>query len=374
LNISSNFDSGNIEFVNIENDNIINLKIRKDNNSDFLQWFYFRFTGKKNKKYIFKIINAGKTSYPSAWNNYRTCYSYDKDNWYRTDTNFDGENLTFEFFMQKEIVFFAYFQPYSYERHLNLISKTLEFDKCKYVNLGKTVKGRDIDLLVMGNENKSSKKVWIIARQHPGETMAEWFMEGLIERLTNKFDSLSNNLLSNYTFYLVPNMNVDGSIEGNLRTNFAGANLNREWQEPSLEKSPEVYYVRNKIFETGVDLFLDIHGDEEIPYNFLAKSEGVPSYNDKIKKLEEEFVKSLLFINPDFQDKYGYPKDEKGKANLTIASNYVCETFKCLSMTLEMPFKDNNNNTDLKNGWNSLKCKNLAYSILYPIKHILENY
>ncbi|GIW22992.1 MAG: hypothetical protein KatS3mg068_1999 [Candidatus Sericytochromatia bacterium] len=280
--------------------------------------------------------------------------------------------MTFELLLEKESVFFAYFEPYSYERHLNLISSALNFENCKYINLGKTIKGRDIDLLIFGNDNKNSKKIWIIARQHPGETMAEWFMEGLIEKLTDKFDPISNYLLKNYTFYLVPNMNVDGSIEGNLRTNFAGANLNREWLEPSLERSPEVYYVRKKIFETGLDLFLDIHGDEEIPYNFLAKSEGVPSYNEKLENLENEFEKVFIFSNPDFQNKYGYPKDEKGKANLSIASNYIAETFKCLSMTLEMPFKDNNNNPDLKNGWNSQKCKKLAHSILYPIKHILE--
>lgn len=35
-------------------------------------------------------------------------------------------------------------------------------------------------------------------------------------------------------------MNPDGSWRGHLRTNAAGANLNREWAKPSLETSPEV--------------------------------------------------------------------------------------------------------------------------------------
>lgn len=35
-------------------------------------------------------------------------------------------------------------------------------------------------------------------------------------------------------------MNPDGSYRGHLRTNASGANLNREWKEPTLEKSPEV--------------------------------------------------------------------------------------------------------------------------------------
>ena len=48
-------------------------------------------------------------------------------------------------------------------------------------------------------------------------------------------------------------MNPDGSRRGHLRTNAAGSNLNREWQEPSAEKSPEVLCVRDKIEQTGLD-------------------------------------------------------------------------------------------------------------------------
>ena len=39
----------------------------------------------------------------------------------------------------------------------------------------------------------------------------------------------------------MPNVNPDGSIRGHLRTNATGANLNREWQDPTLERSPEVH-------------------------------------------------------------------------------------------------------------------------------------
>lgn len=38
----------------------------------------------------------------------------------------------------------------------------------------------------------------------------------------------------------VPNMNPDGTWRGHLRTNAVGANLNREWEKPTLERSPEV--------------------------------------------------------------------------------------------------------------------------------------
>ena len=60
-----------------------------------------------------------------------------------------------------------------------------------------------------------------------------------------------------------------------------GANLNREWAEPSLERSPEVYHTRAAMDASGVDFCLDVHGDEELPYNFLSGAEGIPGYETK---------------------------------------------------------------------------------------------
>lgn len=59
-------------------------------------------------------------------------------------------------------------------------------------------------------------------------------------------------------------MNPDGSVRGHLRTNAVGANLNREWEHPSSERSPEVLAVRDAMDATGCDLFVS-GGREEGP-------------------------------------------------------------------------------------------------------------
>lgn len=33
--------------------------------------------------------------------------------------------------------------------------------------------------------------MWIVARQHPGESMAEWWCEGLLKRLVDPHDALA---------------------------------------------------------------------------------------------------------------------------------------------------------------------------------------
>src|SRR5690606_22570865 len=114
-------------------------------------------------------------------------------------------------------------------------------------------------------------------RQHPGESMAEWWAEGALEVLTDPADPVARLLRQNCRLHIVPNANPDGSCRGNLRTNAAGVNLNREWDNPTAERSPEVLALRSAMDESGVDFAMDIHGDEAIPAVFLAGFEGIPS-------------------------------------------------------------------------------------------------
>ena len=194
--------------------------------------------------------------------------------------------------------------------------------------------------------------------------MAEWWMEGMIERLVDDSDPVVNAILDRADIYLVPNMNPDGSRRGNLRTNAAGANLNREWAAPSAERSPEVLCVLRKIEETGLDFGLDVHGDEALPYNFIAGTEGIASWNDQRQQQLDLFRTTLAGLNPDFQIERGYPVNAPGKANMSYCSNALAERFGKLVMTLEMPFKDASGTPDPLRGWSPERCARLAHSCL----------
>lgn len=376
--ISSQFDSGNIKVLEIESPSNIQLSIKKDNQSDFYQWFHFKLHANPYIEYKLHINELAKSAFPDGWKDYQALASYDRETWFRVDTAFTGEQLIIEFTPEYDSVYFAYFAPYSYERHLDLVAKAqLSFD-CRHELLGFTVDGRELNLLIVGEEHqvddadniKAKNKIWISARQHPGETMAQWLIEGLLHRLLDEDDGLAKSLLQNNVFYIVPNMNPDGSVRGHLRTNALGVNLNREWQSPSLENSPEVFHVLNKMQETDVDIYIDVHGDEALPYNFVAGGEGNPSYTGYIKMLEDTFKQSLMDTTPEFQDVYGYDKDEPGKANLTVASNAVGHKFNCMAYTLEMPFKDNANLPDESFGWSIPRCKQLGEDLLVALRAV----
>ena len=150
---------------------------------------------------------------------------------------------------------------------------------------------------------------------------------------------------------------------GNLRTNAAGQDLNRAWQAPSAERSPEVLFVQQQMARIGVDGFLDIHGDEEIPHVFAAGCEGNPGFSPRLDALEQEFRERLVAAG-EFQTAHGYPRDEPGQANLALACNWVGQTYDCLAFTVEMPFKDHDDNPQPRTGWNGARSKGLAQAVL----------
>ena len=372
MKISHNFDAGNIEVIEAENPGNIRLRIRKDHHSEFYQWFYFRLAGAQGQLCAMTIENAEGAAYPDGWEDYQVCASYDRENWFRVGTVYHDGKLTLQHIPESDSIYYAYFAPYSMERHHDLVSQAAENEHVSLHVIGDTLDGQDMDLLTIGEPSADKKKIWVIARQHPGETMAEFFVEGFLDRLLDDNDALSRTLLQKAVFYVIPNMNPDGSRRGHLRTNAAGANLNREWDTPTLEKSPEIFYVRGKMDETGIDLVLDVHGDEGLPYNFIACFEGIPDLDQSRLDLAYEFRNSLMQFNPDFQTTHGYAMDAPGTANLGMGTNQLAYRYQAVAMTLEMPFKDTVNNPHPDQGWSPERCRKLGWSALDALTAVID--
>lgn len=369
--ISRAFDSGNIEVIEASHPEAVRLSIVPDEGGEHFQWFHFRVVGARDQALNMAIENAGQASYPKGWEGYQACASYDRETWFRVPTSYADGKLVIAHRPAHDAVYYAYFAPYSQERHRDLIARSVVHPASRLEVLGRTLDGRDLDLLQLGEPDGHRLNCWVIARQHPGESMAEWLVEGLLERLLDTHDPLSRKLLAEAVFHVVPNMNPDGSRRGHLRTNAAGANLNREWAEPTMERSPEVYLVRQKMRQTGVDFCLDVHGDEALPYNFIAGPDGVADLPNHVLAGRDAFEAALVRASPDFQTEHGYPKAPVGKANLTMATNHIADHFGAVSMTLEQPFKDNANLPDGIHGWSPARCRLLGRAQLDALHAIV---
>jgi len=347
--VCCNFDSGNIEVVDSSDCSNIQLKMRSEPYTQFdgrrhSQWFHFQVCNAKGKDINLRILNAGEASFGKGYEGYWAFVSYDRKNWTRVRSSFDDKVLSIEVTPEANIMWVAYFPPFSYEQHMSLIGESVSSPHCEYMAIGQTVQGRPIDCLKIG----TGKNIcWIHARTHPGETQAEWWMAGFLPALLSD-EPAAEKLREQATLYVIPSMNPDGAIMGHLRTNANGANLNREWCDtpsrnycaPHAERSPEVFWVKQKMKETGCDFYFDVHGDEAIPANFIMCGSGCPNWSPRLEHLFEKLGKTMTkMCEPYFQNGIGYDNGSPGNQIFCIASKSRQMEFDCLSATLEMPYK-----------------------------------
>ena len=158
ISISDSYDGGNGKFesakiineVDDDCDIAVNVEIRPDPYTELekkqhFQYFSFRssinfsspsikgiFSNKETIKVRYILQNAGEASYANAFNGYSTFVTtrstpFDSESWRRTnDCSYENGCLTWthvHHLQHQHQAYFAYFPPYSYERHLGLVAK-----------------------------------------------------------------------------------------------------------------------------------------------------------------------------------------------------------------------------------------------------------
>lgn len=106
---------------------------------------------------------------------------------------------------------------------------------------------------------------------------------------------------------------------------------------------------------------------------FTAACEGNPGYTARIEQLEEQFRSTLCSVTKDFQTEHGYTRDQPGQANMTLACNAVGQMYDCLSLTLEMPFKDHDDAPNARTGWSGERSKALAAAVLETLRKMVRD-
>jgi murein tripeptide amidase MpaA len=369
LEIDCAFDGGNIEPAAMMADGA-DLTIRKDSNGNWYQWFYFRVRGGAGRDLTLRILNAGQSSYPEGWSGYRACVSSDNAMWTRAETAYADGVLEIRHRAQTDETWFAFFAPYSMDRHRRFVEQAAAHPGVTGRSIGKSVDGLDIACLSLG---EGPRQVWLLGRQHSGETMASWWMEGAFARLTDPADPVAARLLKAARIHLVPTVNVDGAARGNLRGNAAGVDLNRQWHKPDPKTAPEVAAVLVAMDRSGVDLCLDIHGDETIPHVFIDGCDADPAATAAQIAGVQAFKAALLKASPAFQAKVGYPVTYGGDEAPGMCCRAVARRYGGIGMTLEMPFKDSLETPDPIEGWSPRASAQMGRDCLGAVLAVTES-
>ncbi|CAE7219431.1 agtpbp1, partial [Symbiodinium sp. KB8] len=181
-------------------------------------------------------------------------------------------SFTVTFSHPRDVAVVAMAWPYGYAQHMaHLSALQRRAGSClTRSTLTRTLAGNVCDILTIADKGRTllplgrRQALVFSARVHPGEANASWVMRGLLEAVTGPTPS-ARWIRRHYVTYVVPMLNPDGVINGHHRTNLAGLDLNRQWAEPSRERSPTVWHLRALLLSLarqrrGPVLFTDFHG------------------------------------------------------------------------------------------------------------------
>ena len=140
---------------------------------------------------------------------------------------------------------------------------------------------------------KSKKVVFFSARVHPGETPAQYVLEGIIRFLLRdgRRDPRAAALRDNFVFKIIPILNPDGVSRGHYRADTRGVNLNRMYQTPSRQFEPTIHMSKTMVMhyfaQDRLQLYMDLHAH--------ASKRGVFIYGNRCDGLENQ-IENMLYV------------------------------------------------------------------------------
>ena len=171
--------------------------------------------------------------------------------------------------------------------------------------------------------------IWIICREHPGETPASFVLEGLVNQILQ--DSSNASLLSTYRINIVPMFNMDGVANGNYYRNAEGIDIAQDWEYFRSSEIQHLYVaMRGKLESGNVALVINLHSANAPRSHFFLETpnELLP---DNLALLQRRLIHAANDIHPQLQISetvalWEYPE---------IAGNYLSKHYGVYCLYVE---------------------------------------
>lgn len=150
-----------------------------------------------------------------------------------------------------------------------------ELEYVEATELGKSKKGKPVEMMKIGNSTED-KLIFVMSGQHPPEKTGYKAMESFVEAIASN-NPVAEQFRNEFTTYVVPLANPDGTDMGHWRHNAGGIDLNRDWEN---RNQPEVRIIQDFMLQQvheGAQWYfaVDFHSTwEDIYYTMSPDLEG----------------------------------------------------------------------------------------------------
>ena len=200
MEIENNYEGASIDIIRNEK-NKIYLSLKKENGK-YSHYYNFRIKNNLDEQGIIYIKNITNSAYYKK-ESFSAPYIKENNQWKKVEEYvIDDKGRLVLKVKQKTTCEISLLTRY--------VQKNLdEFIEKNNLNNLKISKN-PLNEIIIGDRNLPS--VVIVARQHPGETLSSFFVEGIIQEIIN-----DTKLQNKYCFDFYPLLNEDGVNNGNHR-------------------------------------------------------------------------------------------------------------------------------------------------------------
>ncbi len=277
MRISSDFEGGNAEAVEILDPGHLRFRARADQSPRPL-WFSFRIEGAAQPVVRCDLINADACFGPRfGWRNARPVFSPNGRHWQRVQGRYVEESaakgyFTFDVPIVGRCTHVAFSHPYTTADLAPLVGRLEADPRWMVSELCRSAEGRPVWLLSRASSAEPSAGLWILARQHAGEAPASHVVEGVISALV-RLDPPEQ-----WSFNVVPMVDVDGVFHGRYGKDQAPADFNRDWH--AGVSLPQIRGLMDRLREAAgasrTLLVFDLHAPHSADTGCYFLSEEIP--------------------------------------------------------------------------------------------------
>ncbi len=230
---STEFDSGGGVSVASRTETHFDLTLEDAQGYRPKGYLHFKLSGVKGRTVSFAFTNLNDSRMPSG---FRLLYSetpLESLDYRRMDeTVGDGFAQRFD----ADTVFIANYYPYPYAHTVRQVLRHREHPFATVRAIGESHEGRAMYALVLSDpavDESQKRDVVFLTRQHPGETVGSYHMDGMIDYVLDVFEAADRAFDGDFRFHFLPHANPDGIYNGYHRFCAQGFDLNRRWASDS---------------------------------------------------------------------------------------------------------------------------------------------
>jgi murein tripeptide amidase MpaA len=287
ITVAASFEGGSIGRVENVSPTHLRCAVKgqadQDGRNRQANWYYFRLDGLPKAEIQIEFTDlAGEYNYRagahSMTRDTRPVYSYDNRTWIHfrdEDVSWDEKQvrLSVRFRPERGRAWIAHTPPYTTEHLGALLTEIGKHPHVTRTSAGKTTQGRELPLITITDpavNERDKKVVWVMARQHAWETGTSWVMDGALRWLASE-DAQAAQLRRSILWKFFPMADPDGVVNGQVRFNTNGYDVNRNWDTADARRTPEIFVMKKAMLgwiDSGhrIDLFLAMHNQEAGDY------------------------------------------------------------------------------------------------------------